>query len=97
MQKRSHQTGKGTNRSGAEHSSSLSRRSFMAGVAALGAAGLAGGSAVAAPRQAGRVVARSTQDQAAPSGQIILARTMSELTTLHPQLERFTSALAVAV
>jgi peptide/nickel transport system substrate-binding protein len=76
--------------------SQLNRRAFLAGVAAIGAAGLAGGAAVAAPRPSGGVASRIAQDQAAPSGQIILARTMSELTTLHPQLERFTSALAIS-
>ena len=86
----------GSNESKNVLASSLSRRSFMAGVAALGAAGIVGGSAVAAPRPVSGVSSRSPQDQAAPSGQIILARTMSELTTLHPQLERFTSALAIS-
>ena len=78
--------------------SAVSRRSFLAGVAAIGAAGIAGGSSVAASpaRRAGSSFSSAQQDQAAPTGQIILARTMSELTTLHPQLERFTSALAIS-
>ena len=74
----------------------VNRRAFLAGVAAFGAVAFAGGSAVAAPRSGGGSLSSYAQDGSAPAGQIILARTMSELTTLHPQLERFTSALAIS-
>jgi peptide/nickel transport system substrate-binding protein len=67
----------------------VSRRTVLAGAAALGAAGLVGPAAARA-----RPAAR--QEQTTPSGQIIFARTMSELTTLHPFAARFTSALAAA-
>jgi peptide/nickel transport system substrate-binding protein len=76
--------------------SQVNRRSFLAGIAAFGAAAVAGGSVAAAPRSGSASLQSSDQDGAAPAGQIILARTMSELTTLHPQLERFTSALAIS-
>jgi len=71
----------------------FNRREFLAGIAAISAVGFAG-SAAAAP--AGKSGTLTSAGQDGPSGQIILARTMSELTTLHPQLGRFTSALAVA-
>jgi peptide/nickel transport system substrate-binding protein len=77
--------------------SPLTRRTFLAGTAAAGAAGLLGRSAAASSGSGARAgFSRLGQEAAAPSGQIIRAATMSELTTLHPQLARFTSALAVA-
>lgn len=69
------------------------RRAFLAGISALSVAGM-GSSALAAPIAGGKPNVSSLQD--GPNGQIILARTMSELTTLHPHLERFTSALAIS-
>ncbi|HEV2528627.1 MAG TPA: ABC transporter substrate-binding protein [Thermomicrobiales bacterium] len=66
----------------------VTRRELLAGAA--GAAGLV---ALAGPSVARGAV---RQDAAVPSGQIIYATRMSELTTLHPFLARFTSALAVA-
>jgi peptide/nickel transport system substrate-binding protein len=73
---------------------SIDRRAFVAGVAALGAVSLTG-SAHAAGTANTRVTARAAQ-ATEPAGQIIRAATASELITLHPQLARFTSALAVA-
>ena len=76
----------------------VTRRTVLTGAAALGvAAGLPGVAGVAAAARPAR--GRSSalaQDQVTPSGQIIYAARMSELTTLHPFAARFTSALAAA-
>jgi peptide/nickel transport system substrate-binding protein len=73
----------------------ISRRAFLAGAAGMGvAAGLMAMPAAAAP--AGTAARSLVRNQTTPAGQIILARTMSELTTLHPATARFTSALAIA-
>ncbi len=82
----------------------VTRRTFLTAVAALGfsagaMARFAGGQAAAAPaRPAGGLgpALRQEQTTPTPTGQIIYAARMSELTTLHPFVARFTSALAVA-
>ncbi|MGH2531525.1 MAG: ABC transporter substrate-binding protein [Thermomicrobiales bacterium] len=68
----------------------VTRRTFLTGVAALGV------SAGALAGTAGGLRSAAAQDQTTPSGQIIYAARMSELTTLHPFVARFTSALAAA-
>jgi peptide/nickel transport system substrate-binding protein len=78
----------------------VTRRAFLTGAAALGVSA----GALAAPAAA-RVAAASVgpdrgfaaaQEPTAPTGQLIYAARMSELTTLHPFAARFTSALAAA-
>ena len=77
-------------------SAPVTRRTLLTGAAALGVAAGLPGAGLAAPARPGRIASVANQNQAAPSGQIILARAMSELTTLHPFVARFTSALAAA-
>lgn len=78
--------------------SPFTRRSFMAGAGALGVTALGSRSNVAASPAPLAKPTRywSMQADSAPAGQIIAATRMTELATLHPQLARFTSALAVA-
>lgn len=79
----------------------VTRRAFLTGAAALGvsAGALAGPAAArvaAAAAGPARGFAAAAQEPAAPTGQIIYAARMSELTTLHPFAARFGSALAAA-
>ena len=85
--------------------SDMTRRTLLARAATAGvsAAALdltAQMRAAAAPIPSGPtsvVAAQGTPaNEVTPSGQIILARNLSELSTLHPFVARFTSALAVA-
>lgn len=72
------------------HGSNLTRRGFLGRATALGVAAMG----VDALTAGGAAAAQATP--VTPTGQIIRASTMSELTTLHPFMTRFTSARAVA-
>ncbi|HET8524849.1 MAG TPA: ABC transporter substrate-binding protein, partial [Thermomicrobiales bacterium] len=81
----------------------MSRRRLLGRGAALGAAvlaaeGIAARGASAAPLGHFAHIASAFQDATpvTPTGQILKAASMSELTTLHPFMTRFTSAKAVA-
>lgn len=80
----------------------LTRRRLLGRLSALGATAVAaealstrGTIASPAPWQ-NRITSAEQAATPTPTGQIILAATMSELTTLHPFATRFTSAKAVA-
>jgi peptide/nickel transport system substrate-binding protein len=84
-----------------ERSSQITRRALLTRLAALGVSAGALGAldargAAAAGAAAGRLARAPFREQITPTGQIIRASTMSELTTLHPYAVRFTSAKAVA-
>ena len=65
--------------------------------AMAGATSAAPSAAVSAANQVGgTVAATAAAEKVTPTGQIIYAARMSELTTLHPFAARFTSALAVS-
>ncbi|MGH2560528.1 MAG: ABC transporter substrate-binding protein [Thermomicrobiales bacterium] len=80
--------------------SRLTRRTLLGQVTAIGVGAIAA-DALATPAAASPAiqhgnVTRAAQEAGTPTGQILRAANMSELTTLHPFMTRFTSAKAAA-
>jgi peptide/nickel transport system substrate-binding protein len=94
--------GAGKHESLSDANGTMSRRRLLGRTAAVGAAalaaeGIAARGAAASPlgRLVGAVTAFQDATPVTPTGQILKAASMSELTTLHPFMTRFTSAKAV--